>query len=58
MMKLDAENTMLVFTVSHRDLVRTDGFAGMCIVPCSNIPRLQGTNAERQRAMIFDSPER
>ena len=49
---------MLVFTVFHRDLVRMDGFAGMCIVPCRDIPRLQGTDAERQRAMIFDSPER
>ena len=57
-MKLDAENTMLVFTVFHRDLIRTDRFVGMCIVPCSNIPRLQGTDAERQRAMIFDSLEK
>ena len=49
---------MLVFTVFHQDLIRTDRFVGMCIVPCSDIPRLQGTDAERQRAMIFDSPER
>ena len=52
-MKLDVVNTMLVFTVFHRYLAGTDGFVGMCIVPCSNIPRLQGTDAERERAVIF-----
>jgi hypothetical protein len=40
--------------------VKTDDFAGLCIVPCRDIPRLQGTGAEQQRAMILemDAPQR
>jgi hypothetical protein len=51
---------MLLFTVFDWDLVKKDDFAGMCIVPCSDIPRLQGTGAEQQRAMILevDAPQR
>ena len=32
----------------------------MCIVPCRDIPRLQGTDAGQQRAMILkvDAPQR
>jgi hypothetical protein len=51
---------MLLFTVFDWDLVKKDDFAGMCIVPCRDIPRLQGTGAEQQKAMILevDAPQR
>ena len=51
---------MLLFTVFDWDLMKEDDFAGMCIVPCKDIPRLQGTDAGQQRAMILeaDAPQR
>ena len=51
---------MLLFTIFDWDLVKKDDFAGMCIVPCKDIPRLQGTDAEQQRAIILevDAPQR
>lgn len=51
---------MLLFTVFDWDLVKKDDFAGMCIVPCRDMPRLQGTGAEQQRAMILEmnAPQR
>ena len=51
---------MLLFTVFDWDLVKKDDFAGMCIVPCRDIPRLQGTDAEQRKAMILeaDAPQR
>ena len=48
------ENTMLLFMVFDWDLVKKDDFAGMCTVPCRDIPRLQGTGAEQQRAMVLE----
>ena len=51
---------MLLFTVFDWDLMKEDDFAGMCIVPCKDIPRLQETDAEQQRAMILEmnAPQR
>ena len=48
---------MLLFTIFDWDLVKKDG---ICIVPCRDIPRLQGTGAEQQSAMILemDAPQR
>ena len=48
---------MLLFTVFDKDIVKRDDFAGMCIVPCKDIPRL-GTDAEQRSILEVDAPQR
>ena len=50
------ENTMLLLAVFDQDVIKDD-FAGVCVVPCKDIPRL-GADDEQRSILEVDAPER
>ena len=48
---------MLLLAVFDQDVITEDDFAGMCVVPCKDIPRL-GADDEQRAILEVDAPQR